>query len=157
MRGAAALPDQSDPPAGAAEPFERADRGIGQRRRGRAADPPAGRRRRRRGERIGAGLAPAAEQKRRGAALLGGELEPAGGGHLDPAHLADHSGEAAVPHPLLHHRKRLLVIAAFGVDHPLRRQPRLGQTGREQIAADERPKHLATFAGRAGEAGGGGG
>jgi len=64
MRWAAALADEGDLPAGAADPLHRVDT-VGQRRSGRAAEPPAGAGGGRRRERISPRLAPAAEQKSR--------------------------------------------------------------------------------------------
>lgn len=145
MGRAAALPDERDLPAGAADPFMRQERG------GRAGDPPAGERRRREGERIRVQPAPAPQQQGRAAPFLGGELEPARRGRRQPPDLADRCGEAAMAGPLLHHREHLLVIAAFGVEQAIGSQPRLGQAGREQVAAPQRPKHLAAFPPRSGE------
>jgi len=55
---------------------------------------------------------------------------------------------------LLHHRKHLLVVAAFGIKKAIGRQPHLSEAGREQVAAGQRPEHLAAFPPRHGEAGG---
>ncbi len=140
MGRSAALADQGDAPAGAADAGEGQGGGRG------AGDPPAGHRRRGLAERIGAGLAPAPQQQSRRPALLGGELEPAAGGHRHPPRLADQGGEAAVAHPLLHHRQYLLVVAAFGVEQAVRRQPGQSKTGGEQVRAGQRPEHLAAGA-----------
>ena len=132
MRRAAALAGELDPPAGAADP------GNGQRRGGRAGDPPAGDG----GGRRASGSSPLRRQRRSIKAgvppLLGGELEPAGGGHAGAADLADHRGEAAMAQPLLHHRQHFLVAAAFGIEQPVRRRP-AGEAGREQVAAGRAP------------------
>ena len=139
MGGAAALPDERDLPARAAHPFML--QGSGRR----AGDPPAGGRRRRQAERILVRLAPAPQQQGRAAAFLGGELEPARRGHRQPGDLADRGGEAAMARALLHHRKHLLVIAAFGEEQAIGGQPRQSEAGREQVAAGERPEHLPAF------------
>ena len=68
MRWAAALPDERDMPAGAADPF------LGQRLGRCAGDPPAGERRRREAKRIHVRLAPAPQHQGRAAALLGSAL-----------------------------------------------------------------------------------
>jgi len=148
MRGPAALADERDLPAGAADTVVR------QGRCGRPGEPPAGERGRRLGERVIPGPAPAPEHQRRRAALLGGELEPARRGHRHPPDLADHRREAAMAHPLLDHREHLIVAPAFGVNETIRGQPRLRQAGREQIAPRERPEHLPAFPARHREAGG---
>ena len=140
MRWAAALADERDLPAGAADP-RRVDAGQ---RRGRARSRSAsGCRRRTAGERIGArpcasGEAgkPASRSPRRRAG--GGGWRP-----CRPARLADHRGEAAVAHAFLHHRQHLRIVAALGEEQAVRRQPRLREAGREQIAPRHRPEHLA--------------
>ena len=169
MRWAAALPGERDMPAGAADPLIRPNPGMSpnpcmspnpflSQGLGRCAgDPPAGERRRREAKRIHVRLAPAPQHQGRAASFLGGELEPAGRSHCQPSHLADHGGEAAVARALLHHRKHLLVIAAFGVEQAIGRQPGLSETGREQIAAGQRPEHLAGLPPGDGEARGEGG
>ena len=139
MRRAAALADEGDPPAGAADP-----RRCGQRRGGRAGDPPAGERgrrarradprrppRQRRSSKAGVPPSSAASWSRRVAAMAARPTSP--------------TTAARLPWrtPFLHHRQHLLVVAAFGVEQAVRRQPRLRQAGREQIAAGERPEHLA--------------
>ena len=43
--------------------------------------------------------------------------------------------------PLLHHRKHILVAPAFGVEDPVRSEPRQGKAGGEQVSAAERPEH----------------
>jgi len=148
MRWAAALADERDLPAGAADAV------MGQRRGRCASEPPAGERGRGLRQRIGARTAPAPEQQGRSPAFLGGELEPPARGHRQPPDLADHSREAAVANPLLDHRQHLLVIAAFGIDEAIGSQPRLGEAGREQIAAGKSPEHLPGCAARHCEAGG---
>ena len=45
--------------------------------------------------------------------------------------------------PFLDHRQRLVVIAAFGIEEPAGRKPRLIQGGGEQIASLEHPQHHA--------------
>lgn len=153
MRRAAALADQSDPPASAADPFLGIDP-VRRRRRGGAADPPARAGGGGGGQRLLVRAPPAPEQQRRRAAILGGELEAARGRHRRPPRLADHRREAAVPHPFLHHRQHLVVVPAFGVEQAIRPQPRQSERGGEEIAAGERPEHLPPAAR---EARGGGG
>ena len=43
--------------------------------------------------------------------------------------------------PFLHHRQAFLVATAMRVEHPFGRQPRLRETGREQVAAREHPQN----------------
>lgn len=148
VRRAAALPHQFDPPAGAADTV------MGKRRRRRGGETPAGRRRGRDEERIGVGLLPMAEQQSRRPALLGGKLETAAGRHFGAPHFADHGGEAAMAHPLLHHRQHFFVSATFGIEQAIRLQANLRQGRREQVAAGECPEHLPPAPG---EASGGGG
>ena len=143
MRRAAALAGERDLPAGAADPFMRQS-GRGRR----AGDPPAGERRRRRAERIRVRLAPAPQHQGHAAAFLGGELEPAGGGHGQRAPPRRPRRRGCRGAPLLHHRKHLLVVAAFGIEQAIGRQPRLGEARREQVAAGQRPEHLAALAPR---------
>ena len=85
---------------------------------------------------------PAPEHEGERFPFLGGELEPAGGGHRRPAHLADHSGEAAVAKPFLHHRQNILVAVAFGVEDPVReegpRRPGRGRTGNRRLRSAQR-------------------
>ena len=138
---AAALAGELDGPARAA------DAGDDERRRRRAADPPAGDGGRGGGERIGAALPPAAQQQGEGFAFLGGELEPARGGHRHAAGLADHRAEAAVAQPFLHHRQHFRLVAAVGVEHMLRRQAGLRQPRSEQVASGQGPQDGAAGAG----------
>lgn len=52
-----------------------------------------------------------------------------------------------------HHRKRILIAAAFGIDQVVRRQPRLRQPGGEQVSS-ARPQHLPILPRPAGGDGG---
>ena len=45
--------------------------------------------------------------------------------------------------PLLHHRKHILVAAAFGIEQAVRREPGQSEAGREQIGPAQRPQHRA--------------
>ena len=55
-----------------------------------------------------------------------------------------------MPESLLHHRQHIVVAAAFGIDQLRRRQPGLGQRGREQVAFRKHPQDQA----RAGQSAG---
>ncbi len=110
-----------------------------------AADPPSARCRRRGSQRILSSAPPAPKHQGHGRIVLGGELEAAGGGHAGAADLADDRTQAAVPQPLLHHRQRILVPAAFGVDNAVGRETGLRQSRSEQVAAAENPQHLAVL------------
>ncbi len=60
--------------------------------------------------------------------------------------------------PLLHQRQQLGIVRRLGIDHPVRRQPRLVEAWREQIAPPHHPQHRAPGArGDTGEEQGGGG
>ncbi len=136
VRLAAALADQLDSPARARDPLSR------KLERGHAADPPPARGRRRNGQRILAAAPPAPQHQDHGRIVLGGELEAAGGGHAGAADLADDRGQAAMPQPLLHHRQRILVAAAFGVDDAAGREASLRESRGEQVAPADHPQHL---------------
>lgn len=45
-----------------------------------------------------------------------------------------------MPKSFFHHRQHILVATAFGIDQPVRRQPRLGERGSEQIVVLEHPQ-----------------
>jgi len=138
---AAALSDQLDLPARARDPLRR------QFKRRHATDPPAAHRRRWRGKRILPAAAPAPKHQGHDRAVLGGELEPAGGGHAGAAYLADDRGQAAVAKPFLHHRKAVFIAAAFGINQSAGGQASLGQGRSEQVAAADHPQHVAAGAG----------
>ena len=123
MGRAAALADERDPPAGAADARRR-----GKRRGRRAADPPAGERgrgQRRADPRRSCASAAAARPSSPPSSAASWSRRV--GGHGGAPDLADHRGEAAVAQPFLHHRQHLLVVAAFGVEQAVGRQPRLRQ------------------------------
>ena len=135
--------DEAAPPrwrASATRQRARPMPGTRQRRGRRAADPPAGDGGRRRGQRIGVRPCASAAASGRRARL---PRRRAGAGGWRPwsarADLADHRGEAAVAQPLLHHRQHLLVVAAFGIDQPVGRQPGQREAGREQVAPRRAP------------------
>jgi len=79
---------------------------------------------------------------------FGRKLEPAGLGHLDTLRLADNRAEPAMPQPLLQQREKLGIVPRLGVEHTVRVEPRLVETGREQIAGAQNPEHLAPDARR---------
>ena len=121
-----------------------AETGIRERRGGRAADPPAGDGSGRRGERVGAPFPPAAQQQSRRAAFLGTELEPAKARHLGTRDFAHHRGKPAMAQPFLHHRQKLGIVAAIGIENPVWGQTRQSEGRSEQVAPGERPQHLST-------------
>lgn len=136
MRGTAALANEFDLPAGAAEAVIRHRRGR------RAADPPAGDGGGRRRQRVFLRLAPAAEQQSRQALALGGELQPPSRGHIGAFRLAQHRGETAMTDAILHHREQFGIVPAFGIKDQVGSQTRLRQSRCEQVTPGHRPKHL---------------
>ncbi len=108
---------------------------------GQARDPPAGDGRdRRRESRVA--RAPAATEGEGGdTRAFSGELQPAGGGGIQPPHFADDAGEAAMAQPFLHDRQN----GAAGIDaqHPVRGEAGLRQGGREEVSPFRRPEHRA--------------
>ena len=135
MRLAAALSDQIDPPARATNAFDREGS------RGRGGDSPTGDGGGRHGERIAPLAGMALEQQRNCLAALGRKLQPAGIGHRGALHLADHRAKPAMPDPLLHQREQFGIIPGLGIENALRREPRLVQAGREQVAAPDHPQY----------------
>lgn len=123
----------------------RARKGRGGRR---GRDAPAGER----GGRLAQGVRPVArvllQEKRDRAPALGRELQPARGGQTGAPGLADYRAQPAVPQPFLHDGEQLVVVARLRVQHPVRRQPRLVEAGREQVAALHHPQHRAPGSGR---------
>lgn len=113
-----------------------------------ASNPPAGHRRRGKAKRVGAALAPAAEQQTHCSIPLRRQLQPAGGSHIHPSDFADDCGKAAVPQSFLDHRQRVVVIAALGVDQALRGKPGLDEARGKQVAALEHPQHISIQPGR---------
>ena len=106
-----------------------------------ARDAPAGDGGDRVRQRRIAGNAAAAECEGGHARVLGGELQAAGGGRIQPPHFADDSSEAAMAQPLLHGERH----GAWGIDkqHAVRGKAGLGQGRREKIGALRRPKNRA--------------
>ncbi len=95
------------------------------------------------------------QQQGHGAPLLRGKLEPARGRKAQgPRHLPHHRRQAAMAQPLFHHRQNLRFLPAFGVNQPVGTEPRLGQTGGEQIAAGKRPQYHPVRPGKPGGDGG---
>lgn len=136
----AALTDQVDAPA-------RASDAAGRQRLGRhAADPPAAGRGGRHGRRILAVATPALEHQCHGSAIFRRQLKTAGRRHARAPDFANDAGKAAMPQPLLEHGKSLLIPAAVGIDQLVGRQPRLSQSGSEQVAAAADPQHCSTVA-----------
>ena len=110
-------------------------------------DAPARHRRGRRGNRIGAVAGRTAQQQGGGAAVLGGELQPAGLRHLDALRLADHRAESAVTQTFLNQREQFGIVARLGIDDARRREPGLEQPRREQVARADDPQYLAAGTG----------
>jgi hypothetical protein len=82
--------------------------------------------------------------------MLGGELQPPGGGHAGAADLADHGGKPAMVQAILHHREHLFVAATFGVEETLGAKPGQSQSGSEKVAAGKGPEDRASLAAGAG-------
>ena len=137
MRFAAALAGEFDAPPRARNSWDR------QFQRGRAANPPARCCRRRCGQGIILASPPAPDHQRHGCTFLSRELKPASRGHGRADDFADHRCQAAVPEPFFHHRQRVFVLAAIGIDQPVRRKTCLGERRREQVAAGHHPQDCA--------------
>lgn len=135
MGFAAALAGKCDAPAGTV------DAGHGQILRRNAGDMPARHRGRGQRQRIFVASPPAFQHQGGGASLFGGELEPAGGGHVETGHFPHHRGEGACTKTFLHDRQYILVTAAFGVEHLTGRETDLRQARSEQVPPSQRPKH----------------
>jgi hypothetical protein len=76
---------------------------------------------------------PSPERETYEARAFGGQLEAPRGGHSEACDLADDRAEPAMPQAFLHAGEHRLVVAGLDVDHPVRRQARLGEGRREEI------------------------
>ena len=94
----------------------------------------------------------ALQQQRDRAAALRRELKPASGGHRSLACLTDHGAKGAVPQPFLHQCEHFRIVRRLGVEDAFRREPRLEQPRREQVAPAHDPQHRSPCTrGNAGE------
>jgi hypothetical protein len=111
---------------------------------GQARDAPAGDGGNRGRQHRIPGLPAAAKREGRHARAFRGELQTAGGGGIQPPHLADDTGEAAMAQSLLHGEEH----GAPGIDeqHAVGGETHLGQSGCEEIGAFRRPEHRAVEA-----------
>lgn len=133
----AALADEFDTPAGPTYTLH------GQRRRRHAADLPARDRGRGLAQRVDAALSPLPKHQGQGSAFLGRQLQAPCGGHGDSAYFPNYGGKPTMFQPFLHGGKNILIPPAFRLNKPLRHQPGLSKTGREQVAPVHRPKNLS--------------
>ena len=143
MRRAAALADERDPPAGPAEPLLGAiPKGKGEegaqpiRQRVQAAEGAASGAssalRQRRSSKAAVPPSSAASWRRRVAAMSARFTSPTTAARLPwrtPSSIT---------------REQFRIVAAFGKEQPVRRQPGLGEARREQIPPGQRPEHLAS-------------
>ena len=130
LRHAAAATLQRDPPTRGAEAGQAVRRPA---RRG--GDAPAGHR--------GARLLPVfahAQHQAGDAAGAGGELQPAPGGKIERARLAQHGARAARAQPLLHRPQDVVGFARPHDDQPVGIEPEDAEAGTVEIAAREAPE-----------------
>jgi len=82
-----------------------------------------------------------AEEERDAAPALRRELEPARRGHVGALHLADHRAQPTMPKTLLHQGEQFVIVPCLGIEYALRRQSRLRQSRREQVASPHHPQY----------------
>lgn len=68
-------------------------------------------------------------------------MQAAGRGQSKPRHFADDCGKALLPQALFHGSQHLALAEGLGINHPIRVQARIHETGSKQITAAEAPEH----------------
>jgi len=83
---------------------------------------------------------PAAQGEGRHPRGFGRQLKPARGGQPEPGDFPDHRRQTFLPQPLLHGRQNVPLPKGFGIDDPVRVQPRVQETRCEQVPPVETPQ-----------------